>query len=1236
MKKPAVIGFCFFLFSIIFSSYASAALDCQVVNGNCPGGYQNVLGLSSNNNAHAELASESNYNYRVCCKGEGNIGVLNSGYNFLDLYSDTNAHVELPGSGGGYSSHVYISSTGHSVQCSMEPDCVSAGYETCLLSISSVTNAHTGDCNAYPSNRICCRETYLDSENPVIDDLDYYGPYGFGDSRQHEISGVDGGDDITFRAQASDDVGITKVEIWVDSIDDGYADDFVKVAECPTNKAFTSPGVCEFTKINGYLPGNHIHYYAVAYDGAGNSVREPLSGSKNFQLCYLVNVWLNPYIATHVVTGDSINIRAVFGGDTCPDVASNLATVQVDAADTLGNCVIEADAASADMVGARAVMTSKGAWYDGEWTVPNVPVSCLGKMVYASVGSLRDEKDISSWKAFGYDTAFGQIEFADLFSGVTVLPVCAKEGTEMTLLGTTSFGTSHRLVCALTGDPENNGWPPAEILCEGAWTSGSSPDCTFQATPYWGQNQDSLIDIHCKTQFQDTSFFDMEIITPVFSDYSPPKFNGWVSPANDPETYQSTDVINIDARFTDENCPEGISEGTACVITTDLPSGCITNNGITYGTASQSCTGTISLNSCAAGIYYLKIGLSDILGNGPTEASTGINIVVPGMTLVLNNLPDYTTSSDIPVGWTCDNCDSFEVRYTTDSSIPFNNWVLLANSGNSATIPNVVDGKRYYAGIYATKGSDSNYLQDDTLVDRTPPFCKITTQVNIYMPDGFQADWASDDPVPVGGTESSGIDTQIIQYVLSSGGAWSDVADGKCVYSSPAPNPVTCSGFQNQAKYDIRCKVTDKAGHECEGLVSTFTFDKNGPVTTQLKPDPAKKWINSSDPNDIILDLLWDSSDTVSGINCFYLKWRNCTHMANPGNNGNCNMWGNWYYVVDQDGSTDTNCLVPGAGDCSVNTCSGNILFKGKWLDQTNAQIDGDISDKEIYEFDVWSSDIAGNIETHTATDPVIDSKYPTFQYNVFDDSGASVKNLVNLDGESTTLVNITSLATDSISGVEHNYIEYCVTSLGIYGCNIKDGGNTDEWGGSSLAWVEIPYGPGTIISYRIRVVDRAGNWNSTPWNYIVTHTLANFVASDIYLSIGQSYDIKVQVRNTQPEFDTITLYLDGYNASYFLDTKEGNVLENGRRLEVGLNPYEGKIFYVRIFSIRVSEEPFILNLTARSELNPNLVDKDFVKINVKYPASFPGFADWALLLLAILSVVCYWLLRLDKLSYKK
>lgn len=170
MITPAKKAFGFlvilFLGVLVFSVFekenqdvyaASTPLSCTITSGTCSGVI--ILNLQALTNSHAELNSESNYSYKVCCQGT-NIGNSCTGTHAvaLKLSATTNAHVEENGQSN-YSNNACISysPTGGSITCAYANSCATLGSDyVCLASISGATNAHIGDCSAY-TTKVCCK-----------------------------------------------------------------------------------------------------------------------------------------------------------------------------------------------------------------------------------------------------------------------------------------------------------------------------------------------------------------------------------------------------------------------------------------------------------------------------------------------------------------------------------------------------------------------------------------------------------------------------------------------------------------------------------------------------------------------------------------------------------------------------------------------------------------------------------------------------------------------------------------------------------------------------------------------------------------------------------------------------------------------------------------------------------------------------------------------------------------------
>jgi hypothetical protein len=137
-------------------------LSCEVTTS-CL--YTDVFHIESLFNSHAELANQSNYANKVCCReiyGEPvntECGMSGS-ETVLRLESQTNSQV-AKSSESSYPFEVCLRGTvNYNISCDYASSC--AAYDTCVASISSTesgadSNLHIGDCTTLPyTTRICC------------------------------------------------------------------------------------------------------------------------------------------------------------------------------------------------------------------------------------------------------------------------------------------------------------------------------------------------------------------------------------------------------------------------------------------------------------------------------------------------------------------------------------------------------------------------------------------------------------------------------------------------------------------------------------------------------------------------------------------------------------------------------------------------------------------------------------------------------------------------------------------------------------------------------------------------------------------------------------------------------------------------------------------------------------------------------------------------------------------------
>ncbi len=115
--------------------------------------------MSALKDAHAEIPSLSNYDYKVCCRSDN--GTLSNSCSSPDaipihLSGATDAHVEK-NTQSNYATNACLSHDTQTVSCYYTTSNCLAD-ETCLATISSDTDAHVGDCVTQPfANKICCK-----------------------------------------------------------------------------------------------------------------------------------------------------------------------------------------------------------------------------------------------------------------------------------------------------------------------------------------------------------------------------------------------------------------------------------------------------------------------------------------------------------------------------------------------------------------------------------------------------------------------------------------------------------------------------------------------------------------------------------------------------------------------------------------------------------------------------------------------------------------------------------------------------------------------------------------------------------------------------------------------------------------------------------------------------------------------------------------------------------------------
>ncbi|MFA5086917.1 MAG: hypothetical protein WC470_01280 [Candidatus Paceibacterota bacterium] len=156
-----VILICVLSFFVFFKFQKTYALDnpvpfsCAVRSSACNSGEVAILNLQALTNSHAELSSQSNYSYKICCSGTdiGNSCAIPHAV-VLKLSAETSAHVQETGA---YANEACLSNAAAkgTMACVYTSVACETGY-ICLASISGANNSHIGDCNAYIT-KVCCK-----------------------------------------------------------------------------------------------------------------------------------------------------------------------------------------------------------------------------------------------------------------------------------------------------------------------------------------------------------------------------------------------------------------------------------------------------------------------------------------------------------------------------------------------------------------------------------------------------------------------------------------------------------------------------------------------------------------------------------------------------------------------------------------------------------------------------------------------------------------------------------------------------------------------------------------------------------------------------------------------------------------------------------------------------------------------------------------------------------------------
>lgn len=133
-------------------------LSCEI-SSECQQDYVDMFHLSNLTNAHAELANQSDYPYKICCKS---ISVLLSNIcseqnmPIVSLAKGTNAHVSLANlSDYPYGICLDFNSTLYAWECTYETK-QECKYSTCVVGLAQQIDSHAASCDEQAYNKLCC------------------------------------------------------------------------------------------------------------------------------------------------------------------------------------------------------------------------------------------------------------------------------------------------------------------------------------------------------------------------------------------------------------------------------------------------------------------------------------------------------------------------------------------------------------------------------------------------------------------------------------------------------------------------------------------------------------------------------------------------------------------------------------------------------------------------------------------------------------------------------------------------------------------------------------------------------------------------------------------------------------------------------------------------------------------------------------------------------------------------
>jgi len=381
-------------------------------------------------------------------------------------------------------------------------------------------------------------------------------------------------------------------------------------------------------------------------------------------------------------------------------------------------------------------------------------------------------------------------------------------------------------------------------------------------------------------------------------------------------------------------------------------------------------------------------------------------------------------------------------------------------------------------------------------------------------------------------------------------------------------------------RYTFRVKATDTFGNENDEFVQNVGIDDELPYSNVL---PLPEFMTETTK----FNVSWEGGDNESGLDCYVIQYR----------------------YNDTESLTDWTNLSIGGETCTSETTTE---FDAEQVTGTNPN-------KYKFYFRSLARDNAGNQEPERPADTQTTIFIPLLTNVYAWDRMTGL--IIPSEGKTSSDRVIDIIATNRTPVVGR--LNFTLTYYNHSpGSDPLTGGITSDTRNNvySINLSAGPYGKKTQVSYWAWAEKGTETERSPPTGYwyftMYDHPLSNFVVKgNIYLPVGRSELVGVEVRNIQSSFDRVYLELDSEYAR-FIETGNQTII-------VELNPQEEKTLHVRLYPSGL--EGYNLNLNARSLFaDPALTDFDTIRVIIFMPEEFSGL-DWlGVCLLLFLAVLIY------------